>query len=155
MAIVPVGYRVSGLQTNGLAGGLFSLASIGAPMIPLEFQLPVAGPVTADLDCIPQACNEDNDNIQVVVTVVDQNGDPVNLQAATTKQLRFLKPDGTTFVKDAAFTTSGVDGKLEYSTLAADLPETGTYQVQAAYVMDGKTQTTRRAKFRVGPNIEE
>lgn len=156
MAIIPSGYRVSGLGTNGVPGGLVSLLSIGAPMIPLQFTLPVAGPVTADFDsCLPQQCQEDNANIQVVVNVVDHEGNPLNLMMATTKRLRFLAPDGTTFVKDASFLTSGVDGALEYTSGVADFKEFGTYQVQAEYVIGGKFQTTRRAKFRVGENIEE
>ncbi len=155
MAILPVGYRVSGLSTNGLAGGLASLLFTGAPMIPLEFTLPVAGPVTADLDCVPQACQEENDNIQLVVFVVDAEGNPVNLMTASSLKMRILKPDGTTLERDAALLTSGVDGALEYTSEASDFEESGSYQLQAEYVIDGKTQNTRRGKFRVGANIED
>lgn len=154
MAILPVGFRISGLQNNGTAGGLVVFLH-GAPMIPLEFTLPVAGPVTADLDCIPQACQEDNDNIRLVVAVVDEDGNPINLMTASSKQLLILTPQGTTIAKTASLLTSGVDGKLYYTTAAADLKEVGTYQVQAKFIIGGKLQTTRRAKFRVGENIED
>lgn len=154
MAILPVGYRISGLQTNGTAGGLVTLLH-GAPMIPIEFTLPVAGPVTADLDCVPQACQEDNDNIRLVVAVVDEAGNPINLMTASSKKLLILTPQGTSIVKNASLLTTGVDGKLAYTTTTADLKEVGYYQVQAKFTIGDKTQTTRRAKFRVGGNIEE
>lgn len=156
MAILSVGYRVSGLCANGFPGGFAALLGGAAPMIPLEFTLPVAGPITADFDsCLPQQCQEDNDGIQLVVNVVDQNGDPVNLMTASSLEIRLLKPDGTTINKTATVLTSGVDGAVQYTTAAADIAEAGTYEVQAAYVISGKTQTTRRARFRVGENIEE
>lgn len=123
-------------------------------MIPMTFTLPVAGPVTAELDCIPQACQAANDNISLVVVVVDELGYPLNLRTASAKKLSFLKPDGTTEEKDADFLTSGVDGALVYTTTAEDLKASGTYQVQVAFTISGKVQTTRWAKFRVGPNIE-
>lgn len=124
-------------------------------MIPLNFTLPVAGPVTADLDDTPQACQAINDNIQLVVYVVDQDGLPISLREASSKKIALLAPDGTTLLKDASFLTSGVDGALQYTTSVADLKQGGTYQLQAAYVISGKAQTTRWGKFRVGDNIDE
>ncbi|MES2155453.1 MAG: hypothetical protein V4510_09995 [bacterium] len=123
-------------------------------MIPLNFTLPVAGPVTADIDNAPQECQRSNGGIQIVVYAVDQAGAPVNLRAASAMKIRLLRPDGTTVERDAAFLTSGVDGALALAAAPADLAQVGTYQVQAEYVLAGKTQSTRRARFRVGANID-
>lgn len=154
MAIIDGVYGVSGLGGIGLPVGVIGLLG-GPPVIPLNFTLPVAGPVSADIDCIPQQCQENNDNIQLVVNVVDHEGNPVDIRESTEASLVLLKPDGTTFKFAASFLTSGVDGALQYVTSEKDLADVGTYQVQASYVIDGKTQNTRRAKFRVGANIED
>lgn len=147
-------WRVSGLCANGAAGGLMWLLA-RPPVIPLEFTLPVGGPVTADLDCVPQACQRANDNIRLTVLVVDQAGEPISVRDASAKTLVLLRPDGTTQEVAASFLTSGIDGGLIYDTVAGDLPQTGTYQLQARYVIAGKTQTTRWAKFRVGANLDD
>lgn len=154
MSFIAGVYRVSGLNTTGLPGGLVGLLA-RSPMIPLDFTLPIAGPVTADLDCLPQACQAENDSIQLTVYVVDQDGNSVNLREASVKKIALLTPQGTTILKDAGFLTSGVDGALQYTTTAADLLEAGTYQLQAVFVLAGNAQTTRWSKFRVGANIDD
>lgn len=154
MAFIDGVYSVSGLGSFGLSAGVIGLLG-GPPVIPLDFTLPVAGPVSAELDIVPQVCQEENDNIQLVVNVVDQAGNPVDVRESEETHLVLLKPDGTTLKRAATFLTSGVDGALQYTTVATDLIEAGTYQVQATFVIDSKTQSTRRAKFRVGANIED
>lgn len=124
-------------------------------MIPLNFTLPVAGAVSADFNFAPQGCQNENDNIQLVVYVVDENGDAVNMRTASSKKFKLLTPSGLTLSFDASFLTSGVDGALAYATTKTDLKENGVYQIQAAYTISGKTQTTRLGTFRVGMNVEE
>lgn len=153
MAIL-AGYRVSGLCLGGFSGGLLGLLA-RSPMIPLNFTLPVGGPVQADLDFLPQGCQTFNDNIQLVVYVVDEAGNAIGLRTATAKKIFLLAPDGTTIERDASFLTSGVDGALKYTTVEGDIKEHGTYQIQAEYTISGKTQTTRLGKFRVGANIDD
>jgi len=148
------GYRVTGLSACGLPGAIIGLLS-RSPMIPLNFTLPVAGPVTADLDCIPQSCQNENDNIQLVVYVVDQDLEALNLRNASSLKIKVRKPDGTTLERTADFLTSGVDGAIQYASVTTDFTDTGTYQLQAEYVIDGKTQSTRWGKFRVGANIDD
>lgn len=152
MAILE-GYRVSGLSTPGYAGGLLGMLA-RSPMIPLNFTLPVAGPVDAVLDFDVQACQTENDNIQLVVYVVDRDGNAISLRDASVKKIVLLAPDDTVITKDASFLTSGVDGALQYTTKIGDLKEDGTYQLQAQYTIGGKVQTTRWGKFRVGANID-
>lgn len=153
MAIIG-GYRVSGLCVTGVPGGLLGLIA-RSPMIPLTFTLPVAGPVSADLDFEPQSCQNENDNIQLVVIVVDQLGDVVSVRNASSKKIKLLAPDGTTIERPASFLTSGVDGALAYTTKTTDLRQRGTYQIQAEYVIGGKLQSTRWGTFRVGPNVDD
>lgn len=153
MAFIDGVYSVSGLGGIGTPVGVIGLLG-GPPVIPLNFTLPIAGPVSADLDCIPQQCQEENDNIQLVVNVVDQAGNPVDVRDSSEAHLVLLKPDGTTLKYPASFLTSGVDGALQYVTEAGDLKQVGTYQVQATFTIGGKFQSTRREKFRVGADIE-
>ena len=64
------------------------------------------------------------------VTVMDGTA-VVDISTATTKQLIFKKPDGTLLTKDASFKTTGVDGILRYTTIAADLDQAGGWKLQA------------------------
>lgn len=129
-------------------------------MIPLTFSLPVAGPSPSDfedileIDTQDQECNEENDNIRLTVIAVDGSGLPIDISTASSLKVRLLQPDGTTAEKTAALLTSGIDGAMQYTTVAADLEQVGLYIVQGEYVIAGKKQTTRCGKFRVAANIE-
>jgi hypothetical protein len=153
MAILGGFYRVTGLSPTGLPGSIIGLWA-RSPMIPLNFTLQVAGDAPGDFDAPPQLCQAVNDQIQLVVTIVDQNGLPINVRSATSRKIVLLTPQGTTIDRAAALYTSGVDGAVAYTTKATDLQLAGTYQIQAQYVIGGQTQTTRWGKFRVGANIE-
>lgn len=154
MAFIAGVYRVSGIGLNGLPTGLLGLL-LRSPMIPLNFTLHVAGPITADLEDVPQECQEQNDSIQLVVLVTDQDGNPINMRPASQITMIFLAPNGVTFERPASLLTHGLDGNVQYTTVDTDLIQAGTYQLQVRYTIAGKTQTTRRGKFTVGANIEE
>jgi hypothetical protein len=68
------------------------------------------------------------------LTIVDEVEDVVNISAATTTEIRFQKPDETSVDQDAAFTTDGVDGEIQYVTIADDLDVSGKWKIQAYIV---------------------
>ena len=123
-------------------------------MITLPFTLQVGGAAPSDFAALPQMAQESNDGIQLAVTVVDQNGNPVNIRNASALALALLRPDGTTRKLTATLLTSGIDGGLQYTTVAADLPQAGIYQIQARYTIGGQKQTTRWGAFTVAANID-
>lgn len=126
-------------------------------MIPLNFQLQVAGPLPNDFqaDDNPQGCRDTNDGIQLVVQVLDQALLPVNIRGSSILQIKLRVPSGKTLDRLATLLTNGMDGKVQYTTVAADLVEDGLYRIQAKYVLAGDVKTTRWGQFRVGPNIDQ
>jgi hypothetical protein len=62
-------------------------------------------------------------------TAVDQDGVPINVSNYTIKFL-FKKPDGTVVQKNGSFVSDGIDGKVQYITLAGDLDQKGTWKMQ-------------------------
>lgn len=78
---------------------------------------------------------------------------PVDISAATVKQLIFRKPDGTTVTKTADFTTNGEDGALEWETQAGDVEPWGTYMVQPNVAIPGFAGRGQRVRFEVLKNL--
>lgn len=85
-------------------------------------------------------------------TIVDQDDLVVDISLATTKTLKFRKPDASTATKTASFVTDGTDGKLKYTTVTNDLDQAGDWKAQAVVVFTGSaTQWTSTIHdFRVG-----
>jgi hypothetical protein len=88
--------------------------------------------------------------LEFVVTIVDEDGAPVNVSAATEKLVYLTLPDGTVLTKTAAFDTNGTDGKIKYTTQGGDLSARGTWKIQA-YVAGagGFSGSSREATFEV------
>lgn len=67
---------------------------------------------------------------------ISENGNPVDVSAATVKQLKLVKPDGTQLTKPLANSTKssdkkdGTDGRVEYITVVGDVSLKGTYKWQ-------------------------
>jgi hypothetical protein len=64
-------------------------------------------------------------------TIKDQDGSVVDVSGATTLTIRFERPDGTTFDKDASLNGDGTDGVLKYVTVDGDLNGLGFWELQA------------------------
>ena len=76
-----------------------------------------------------------------------------DISAATTKQMVFERPDGTTFTKTAVFTTDGSDGNIQYISVDGDLNVAGTWHLQAYVVTPAGTWNTNVGNFRVYENL--
>ncbi len=87
------------------------------------------------------------------VTLKDGD-DAVDISAATTKQLIFRTPDGKTVVEhDAEFVTTGVDGKIKYTTVADDLSVEGVWKIQAYIVLADGAWRSSVEEFQVYANL--
>lgn len=88
---------------------------------------------------------------------------PLDVSAATRKDVTIKKPDGTNqvFVGAAVIFTpipegagDGSDGLVEVATtLVTDLDQAGTYRVQADMVLSGEDGFTQVGVFTVGANL--
>lgn len=85
------------------------------------------------------------------LTVMD-GASVVDVSTATTKEIVFRKPDGTTATKTATFTTNGSDGKIRYATVANDLDKHGTWKVQAHIIMPTGEWRSDMSEFTVYTN---
>ena len=72
-----------------------------------------------------------------IVQFVDQSGAIVDVSGATTKQIWFESPRGTVALQTAAFTTSGTDGKIQYTSVAGDINVPGMWRLQGYAVLSG------------------
>ena len=68
---------------------------------------------------------------------------PVDVSAATKKQVKFIRPDGTQMTKTLVFSTKssdkgdGTDGRVEYVSITGDLNQIGTYRWALYFEMPG------------------
>lgn len=133
----------------------------GAPMgllhrrlvIPLTFDLKIAGPVSDAFASVSQFCQDANGGIQIVVYAMDQDGDSVDISGASLLSLRFQRPDATAFNKDASLLTNGMDGAMQYTSSNTDFLMDGLWQVQASFTLAGDKKTSHWGSFTVYPNI--
>lgn len=65
-----------------------------------------------------------------LMTVIDKDGVVVNVANATTKLFYFLKPNGAKIERACEYVTTGVDGKLQYITIANDIDMAGQWTIQ-------------------------
>lgn len=84
--------------------------------------------------------------------VLDQNNAVVNISSAGL-QMSFLRPDGSTFTKNATFVTDGTDGKMHYVTQAGDLNIPGNWKMQGILTFPGGLWHTDVQKFKVLADI--
>ena len=84
---------------------------------------------------------------------LDEKGGVLNVSAATTIRITFVRPDKSRFVVTPVFVTNGVDGLLQYSTVAGDLTLPGVYTTQV-YVSWGTSPAWNSdiGTFKVQPN---
>jgi hypothetical protein len=93
---------------------------------------------------------------------VDGEETVVDISGATTKQLRFRKPDATLDTKAGAFETDGTDGQLTYDPaddgdlddISDFLDTAGFWEVQGYVVIDGRPYSSTIHQFEVFPNID-
>lgn len=129
-------------------------------MINLELSLYVAGSFKGDF-CDPsvqvpisQLAQQSDGDIYLVITVKDgATGLPVDVSAATAMGIRYKKPDLTAAVGVGAFSTNGMDGKIQIPLGPADLAQSGWYFAQANFTIASVAKSSLVGSFEVLPNI--
>lgn len=87
-------------------------------------------------------------------TIKDCDTDAVvDVQTATTQQFFIRKPDGSTLTKTTTFTTTGVDGKIEYTSISGDFDIPGLYYLQAFVILASGEWHTTAFDFEVKDNF--
>lgn len=79
-------------------------------------------------------------------TVLDVSG-------ATTLELVFKSPSGTSTTKTASLVTDGTDGKIKYTSVDGDLNEVGTWRLQAKISIGGGVYRSDVGTFKVYENL--
>ncbi len=78
-----------------------------------------------------------------------QDGVVVDISSYTTRGFIFTPPDGVEVSKTATFTTTGVDGYLQYTAEAAFFATVGTWKVRALLQKTGAELTSATLVFYV------
>lgn len=86
------------------------------------------------------------------ITVMDGSV-VVDISTATTTEFVFEKPSNATVTQTAVFVTDGTDGELEYTTVADDLDEVGSWRLQVYIVMPSWTGRSDIGSFEVHKNL--
>lgn len=87
------------------------------------------------------------------VTLLDADGNPVDITSALTKELVFMSPLTVRKQKTAAFVTDGSDGKLKYVTQSGDLDAVGPWKLQAVISLVTGTWSSDIHRFTVHENL--
>lgn len=87
------------------------------------------------------------------VTIQDFDGEVVDISPASTMELIFRRPNGSTFSRDASYYTDGTDGVIQYTSIAGDLNAVGTWKLQAKVTMPSVSWHTEVGSFVVNPNL--
>ena len=95
-----------------------------------------------------------NDIGTAFTITITEDGKPVDISSATTKEFHFDKPnvDGK-FTKDAEFKTDGTNGKIKYVSEEGVLDVPGDWKIQAHLVMPNGEWRTNVQTFMVFENI--
>ena len=90
------------------------------------------------------------------VQIVDEDGAPIDISAATVKEILLLKPDKrTSLLKTATFTTDGTDGMIEYATVDGDLDTLRVWQIQGRVTTPLGKWSSKKGTFCVLANIPD
>jgi len=92
--------------------------------------------------------------VKLKAHIVDEDGDDVDVSAATTKQILLEAPGGTDTANTATFSGDGTDGYIEFTTLITTLDEIGIWAAQAYVVTPTQTLKSNIHSFEVKSNLQ-
>lgn len=94
----------------------------------------------------------ENDIGAVIEITINEDGSAKDISDASTKQIKFIKPNGSSVSKDASFSDDGSDGKVRYTTVDGDLVPSGVWACRVYLVLSGGwTGHTSKTTFDVFP----
>lgn len=77
----------------------------------------------------------------------------VDISTASVMVMYFQKPDGSVVTQTAVFSTDGTDGKMQYTTIASDLDQAGSWKMQGKVTLPAGDWHTDIHKFKVLSNL--
>jgi hypothetical protein len=89
----------------------------------------------------------------VLRCTIKDGSDAVNISTATSKIIILEDPSGNNSDKIATFTTNGIDGKIQYTTISGDFDERGNWSIQAKVVLPSGTWYSDIYTFEVHGNL--
>ena len=96
----------------------------------------------------------------LVTDCIDGVDVPVNLLEAISLQVVFRKPDNTTLIKAASYTSEasggagdGTDGLMSYVCVASDFDKLGRYRLQGIVTTGAGKWSSTIHQFNVEPNL--
>ena len=94
------------------------------------------------------------DDIGVNFNITVMNGSvPLDVSNADNIYIIFQKPDGSDLTKSASIVNTGSDGNIRYTTVAGDLDQVGTWQIQAKVDFGISFFSTDIQRFKVQRNL--
>ena len=89
------------------------------------------------------------------LTIYDCQATPVviDVSAATAIEIKFRRPDYSSFAKTGVFVTDGIDGQIEYITILDDLDAEGDWNIQAKVTLPTGIWNSNLESFSVKGNI--
>lgn len=89
----------------------------------------------------------------LVVRVLDEDGEAVDISAASVKTIKLKAPGADAVSLTAELDTTGADGRMKYVSLAATFPAAGEYRIQGYVEVGAAKFHTEPATFDVGVNL--
>lgn len=99
-------------------------------------------------------CQQLDVGVRLLLTIVDQDGNPVDISTATSLVIKIEYPDQTSVDKTGTLYSDGTDGVLYYDTIANDLSQSGQYFCQAKVTIASQPKSSAVGPFFVYPNID-
>ena len=106
--------------------------------------------------CSEQEIHYNDIGTVILVTVKDcVAGTPtvLDLSSATSLELVFKSPAGSTSTKSASLYTDGTDGKIFYTSVDGDFSVVGTWRIQCKIGIGGGTFRSDVGTFKVYENL--
>jgi len=108
------------------------------------------------MSCSEQEIHYNDIGTVILVTVndcVSGTSTVLDLSTATTLELIFKSPSGTSTTKTASLFTDGTDGKITYLSVDGDFNEIGTWRIQAKIAIGGGIFRSDVGTFKVYENL--
>lgn len=89
----------------------------------------------------------------IQITITNCAGTAIDISNATDIDFIFKKPSGTSITRTGAFSTDGTDGVVEYTLIAGDMDEVGTWKIQVNITAPNGTWSSCFESFKVHRNL--
>ena len=83
------------------------------------------------------------------LTITDTSGTAIDVSTATIKYFYFQKPDRSKIKRTAEFYDDGTDGIIQYTSVAGDIDQDGSWNIQGYVETSSGNFYTQMASFQV------